>query len=158
VACEKRKDVVRAVAQETLIFAHFGWLRAGRRYDIFDWLLSYFAYGPVGGFFGNTALRQRLSRMTAPETNPVDNPNPIPGSAMPMIESIVVSPTSEMPTLTPEMVEYLNDRAKELGISFADAYNEEMAARAELAQITPSYNELVLLAKRFPAPQEWYDE
>ena len=44
-------------------------------------------------------------------------------------EGIFVAETSEMPTLPQEMIEYLNDRAKEVGISFADAYSEEMAAR-----------------------------
>ena len=62
------------------------------------------------------------------------------------------------PVLTQEMVEYLDERARQLGISLLDAYNEEMAARKELARITPSYNELASLAKRFPPPQEWYDE
>ena len=62
------------------------------------------------------------------------------------------------PVLTDDMVEYLNDRARELGISFEEAYREEMAARDELTRITPSYDELLSLAKRFPPPQEWYDE
>ena len=62
------------------------------------------------------------------------------------------------PTLTQEMVNYLNDRANELGISFQQAYSEEVAAREQLTRITPSYPELVAMAKRSPPPQEWYDE
>ena len=61
-------------------------------------------------------------------------------------------------TLPDDMVEYLNDQVRQLGISFEEAYRKEMAAREELARITPSYDELVSLAKRFPPPQEWYDE
>jgi hypothetical protein len=60
--------------------------------------------------------------------------------------------------LTDEMVEYLNDMARELGVTFSEAYSREMAAREELARITPSYEEAVRLAKLSPAPQEWYDE
>ena len=30
--------------------------------------------------------------------------------------------------------------------------------RDELRQLTPSNSELLKLAERFPAPQEWYDE
>ena len=36
--------------------------------------------------------------------------------------------------------------------------NEEAEALAELKRITPSNEELLKLAERFPAPQEWYDE
>ena len=43
--------------------------------------------------------------------------------------------------------------AAEPACSIADA-----EARAELKRITPSNAELLKLAKRFPAPQEWYDE
>ena len=35
---------------------------------------------------------------------------------------------------------------------------EEAVARAELERITPPNAELLKLADRFPAPQEWYDE
>ena len=35
---------------------------------------------------------------------------------------------------------------------------EEAVARAELERITPPNAELLELADRFPAPQEWYDE
>ena len=41
--------------------------------------------------------------------------------------------------------------SKKVGASFADA-------RAELKKITPPNTELLELATRFPAPQEWYDE
>jgi hypothetical protein len=34
----------------------------------------------------------------------------------------------------------------------------ENEARAELKRITPPNAELLKLADRFPAPQEWYDE
>jgi hypothetical protein len=57
-----------------------------------------------------------------------------------------------------DMVEYLDDLARQNGISFEEACRAEMAARQELVRITPSYNELASIAKRFPAPQEWYDE
>ena len=36
--------------------------------------------------------------------------------------------------------------------------DEEAEARAELKKITPSNAELMRLAERLPAPQEWYDE
>ena len=36
--------------------------------------------------------------------------------------------------------------------------SEEATAREELKRTTPSNAELRRLAKRFPAPQEWYDE
>jgi hypothetical protein len=63
------------------------------------------------------------------------------------------------PAILPEdMVEYLNERVRQNGISLEEAYRAEMAAREELARITPSYDELASLAKRFPPPQEWYDE
>ncbi|MHC4404803.1 MAG: hypothetical protein ACYTG0_34575 [Planctomycetota bacterium] len=36
--------------------------------------------------------------------------------------------------------------------------DEEAEAQAELDRITPTNAELLRLAERFPAPQEWYDE
>ena len=36
--------------------------------------------------------------------------------------------------------------------------SEETEAREELKRITPPNAELLKLADRFPAPQEWYDE
>jgi hypothetical protein len=36
--------------------------------------------------------------------------------------------------------------------------HEEAKAREELKRITPPHAELLKLADRFPAPQEWYDE
>ena len=35
---------------------------------------------------------------------------------------------------------------------------EEAEALAELKRITPSNEELLKLAERYPPPQEWYDE
>ena len=35
---------------------------------------------------------------------------------------------------------------------------DEAEARAELERITPPNRDLLELADRFPAPQEWYDE
>jgi hypothetical protein len=35
---------------------------------------------------------------------------------------------------------------------------EERAKAARLEQMTPSNEELLELANRFPAPQEWYEE
>lgn len=35
---------------------------------------------------------------------------------------------------------------------------EELAAKLELAKITPRNADLLRLADRFPAPQAWYDE
>jgi hypothetical protein len=56
-----------------------------------------------------------------------------------------------------DMVEYLNDVARELVITFDEAYGREMATREELARITPSFDEAVRLAKLSPATQKWYD-
>ena len=35
---------------------------------------------------------------------------------------------------------------------------EEQLAREELERITPTNEELLKLADKFPPPQEWYDE
>jgi len=75
-----------------------------------------------------------------------------------MAETAPVSQVVVAPILPEDMVDNLNDRMRQDGISFEEAYRAEMAAREELASITPSYDELASLAKRFPPPQEWYDE
>jgi len=75
------------------------------------------------------------------------------------LEGSIMFRTQIGPDILPEdMVENLNDRVRQDGISFEEAYRAEMAAREELARITPSFDELASLAKRFPPPQEWYDE
>src|SRR5208337_3398576 len=54
-------------------------------------------------------------------------------------KGVLVSQTSKISSvLTDEMFEYLQDRANQLGISFHDVYDEEMAAIAELEKSTPS--------------------
>ncbi len=81
-----------------------------------------------------------------------------------MTEPAVAAPAAVTPPqvvqIGPDIlpVEYLNDMARELGITFDEEYSQEMAAREELARITPRYEEAVRLARRSPAPQEWYDE
>jgi hypothetical protein len=65
---------------------------------------------------------------------------------------------SQMVGLAPEMLEYLAHEAEQRGISIQEAYEEEIAAQAELDRITPSNAELLALAERFPPPQAWYDE
>lgn len=75
------------------------------------------------------------------------------------LEGNIMFRTQIGPDILPDdMVECLNDRVRQHGISFEEAYRAELAARVELARITPSYDELASLAKRFPPPQEWYDE
>jgi len=50
------------------------------------------------------------------------------------------------------------DEARRRGISIEEAYQDELAAKAELAKITPRTADLLKIADRFPAPQTWYDE
>jgi hypothetical protein len=54
--------------------------------------------------------------------------------------------------LPDDMMEYLNDRARETGMSFLDAYCEEMEAKAELRKITPSNAVLLEIAKTSGPP------
>lgn len=65
---------------------------------------------------------------------------------------------NQMVKLSADMRAYLEDEANRRGIDIATVYEEEVAARAELAKITPPNADLLLMAKRFPAPQAWYDE
>jgi hypothetical protein len=58
----------------------------------------------------------------------------------------------------PDFLRHLEYEANRRGVSVQEVYDEEMAARAELARITSSYGELASLARRSPPPQEWYDE
>ena len=60
--------------------------------------------------------------------------------------------------LDAEMRAYLVEEAQRRGVDILTVYEEEMAAKAELARVTPRNADLLLLADRFPAPQEWYDE
>lgn len=53
---------------------------------------------------------------------------------------------------------YLLEEADRRGVSVEQVYSEEEAARRELRRITPPNTELLKLADRYPAPQEWYDE
>ena len=65
---------------------------------------------------------------------------------------------SEFGQLTDDMRMYLESEAARRKTDIGTVYDEEMAAKAELAQITPKNEDLLKLADRFPAPQEWYDE
>jgi hypothetical protein len=60
--------------------------------------------------------------------------------------------------LSDDMVAYLQSEAQRRGIAIEQVYREEVEAKAELARITPKNADLLNLAERFPAPQEWYDE
>ncbi len=66
--------------------------------------------------------------------------------------------SDQMVRLTSEMREYLESEATRRGLDIATVYAEEAAAKAELSRTTPRNADLLLLADRFPAPQEWYDE
>jgi len=57
-----------------------------------------------------------------------------------------------------DMLDYLKHEAQRRSISVEQVYEEEMAAKSELAKITPCNADLLSIADRFPAPQEWYDE
>jgi hypothetical protein len=57
-----------------------------------------------------------------------------------------------------EMYEHLRHEADRRNISIDEVYREEMAAKKELAKITPRNADLLKLAERFPAPQTWHDE
>lgn len=57
-----------------------------------------------------------------------------------------------------DMVDYLTYEAHRRNITIEEAYEEEMAAKAELTKITPQNADLLRMADRFPAPQTWYDE
>ena len=70
---------------------------------------------------------------------------------------VMLSPT-RFDFLESDFLEYLEHEAQRRGISIQDVHKEEMAAQAELSKITPRNDELLLMAERFPAPQEWYDE
>lgn len=66
--------------------------------------------------------------------------------------------TNQMVKLSADMRAYLEYEAARRGVDIATVYEEEAAAKVELAKITPRNADLLLLADRFPAPQEWYDE
>ncbi|MGA2031703.1 MAG: hypothetical protein ABSG68_05565 [Thermoguttaceae bacterium] len=63
-----------------------------------------------------------------------------------------------IPLLDFSLIADLEDEAARRGISIREAYEKEMAARVELGRITPCNTELLKIATRHPAPQEWYDE
>ncbi len=63
-----------------------------------------------------------------------------------------------MVPVTPEMRTYLESEAARRGTDVETIYLEEMAAKAELAKITPRNADLLRIADRFPAPQTWDDE
>lgn len=64
----------------------------------------------------------------------------------------------QMITLDADLRAYIEEEASRRGVDIMTVYEEEMAARARLAQRTPRNADLLLLADRFPAPQAWYDE
>lgn len=66
--------------------------------------------------------------------------------------------SSQMVRLSAEMRAYLEEEARRRGVDISTVYEEEVAARAELAKITPQNADLLAMADRFPAPQAWYDE
>ena len=53
---------------------------------------------------------------------------------------------------------HLDELPGEAGGDEKASEREEARAQAELKRITPSNAELLRLAKRSPAPQDWYDE
>ena len=55
------------------------------------------------------------------------------------------------------MVEYLADEAERRQVPITEVYQEEMAAKAELARITPRNADLLRIADRLPS-QAWYEE
>ena len=60
--------------------------------------------------------------------------------------------------LTRDMRDFLETEAHRRGVDISAIYDEEVAAREELARITPSNADLFSMADRSPAPQAWYDE
>lgn len=60
--------------------------------------------------------------------------------------------------LDDDTLDHLTFESERRSITIQEAYEEEMAAREELARITPTNAELLRIAEKFPAPQEWYDE
>ena len=60
--------------------------------------------------------------------------------------------------LSEDMQEYLEIESHRRNTTIRKIYEEEIAAKEELARITPSNAELAQIADSFPAPQSWYDE
>ncbi len=64
----------------------------------------------------------------------------------------------QMVKLSADMRAYLEYESERRRVDIATVYQEEMAAKVELAKITPRNADLLRIADRFPAPQTWYDE
>jgi hypothetical protein len=54
--------------------------------------------------------------------------------------------------------EFLDDEFSQEPEAINTDESDEIAAQAKLAKITPRNADLLRIADRFPAPQEWYDE
>ncbi len=75
------------------------------------------------------------------------------------LENNIVFGTKIGPDVLPDdMIEYLNARAEETGMSPWDAYCEEMEAKLELQRITPSNAALLEIAKTSGPPPGLVDE
>lgn len=61
-------------------------------------------------------------------------------------------------SLDPDVAAYLRVEAERRGVSIEEVYEQEIAAKTELARTTPSNEDLLKIADRSPAPQAWYDE
>lgn len=70
---------------------------------------------------------------------------------------ILLSDGSFVP-LDRDTLSSLEFEAARRDMSLEDVFIAEEAAARELRSITPTNAELLQLADRFPAPQEWYDE
>lgn len=65
--------------------------------------------------------------------------------------------SNQMTAISDDRWTYLENEANRREVDVLTV-EEQIATRAELAKITPTNAELLLLADRFPAPQAWYDE
>ncbi len=64
--------------------------------------------------------------------------------------------SEQMVTLTPDVRAYLEAEAARRGVDVATVYEEEVAAQAELAKITPTNAKLKELATKNPPSPEWF--
>lgn len=79
--------------------------------------------------------------------------------SIPSIPAGAIPPAFGQPaTLGADVLAHLASEAERRGISVEEAYRDEMAAKKELAKLTPRNADLLQIAERFPAPQSWCDE
>ena len=73
------------------------------------------------------------------------------------LERLAMVTSNQMTGISDDRWTYLENEANRREVDVLTV-EEQIATRAELAKITPTNAELLLLADRFPAPQAWYDE